>query len=106
MHDRAAHQLRGHRRARQRRQHARPETETVCDLQQRQRDEPDPAGELSITTWDIFFPAGTEVDTGDAVIVGSYVYELLGDPWDANQGSAAVNHVAATVRRTAEVVVS
>ena len=31
------------------------------------------------------------------MIVGSYVYELLGDPWDANQGSAAVNHVAATV---------
>ena len=82
------------------------ETETVCDLQQRQRDEPETAGEFGISVWDIFFPAGTEIDTGDAVIVGSYVYELLGDPWDANQGSAAVNHVAATVRRTAEVVVS
>lgn len=82
------------------------ETETVCDLQQRQRDEPETAGELSVTTWDIFFPAGTEIDTGDSVIVGGYVYEMLGDPWDANQGSAAVNHVAATVRRTEEVVVS
>lgn len=77
------------------------QVQTVCSLQQSSRDEPGAAGELSITDWDLFLPAGTSLDTGDAVLVGGVKYEVVGAPWNATEGSAAVNHMAASVRRTA-----
>jgi N-methylhydantoinase B/oxoprolinase/acetone carboxylase alpha subunit len=83
------------------------EFETVCEIQQLSRDEPAAEGELGVSTWVVFFPVDTEVDTSDAVIVdGQGTFELVGDPWNATQGSASVNHVAATARKTedAEVV--
>jgi hypothetical protein len=77
------------------------ESETVCELQQLSRAEPAAEGELGVSTWVVFFPVNTEVDTSDAVVVeGQGTFELVGDPWNANQGSAAVNHVAATARKT------
>lgn len=76
-------------------------TQTVCSLQQIRREEPGDAGELSITLWDLFLPTGTAIDTSDAVIVGGDVYEVVGDPWDATEGSARMHHVEATVRKTA-----
>lgn len=77
------------------------EFETVCELQQLRRDEPAAEGELGVSTWIIFFPVNTEVDTSDAVVVaGQGTFELVGDPWNANQGSAAVNHVTSTARKT------
>lgn len=75
--------------------------ETVCSLQQRQRDEPGDAGELSVTLWTLFLPTGTALATDDAVVVRGEIFELVGEPWDALEGSAAVHHVEATVRRTA-----
>jgi hypothetical protein len=76
-------------------------TEVLCEIQQRQRSEDDDAGELSDTLWTLFLPHGTDLDTSDAVIVGGLVYEVMGDPWDAVQGSPDMWHVEATVRRTA-----
>jgi hypothetical protein len=74
----------------------------VGELQQRRRDEPNDAGELSAATWDLFLPAGTDVRTGDAVVVDGSVYEVMGDPWDArNPRTGAASHVEATVTRTA-----
>ncbi len=77
------------------------EVETTCAFQQRHRDEPAGAGETSTTEWNLFLPYGTEINTGDAVRVKGRVYELLGDPWDADEGSRALWHVAATCRRVA-----
>ncbi len=77
--------------------------DTVCDLQQRQRDEPETGGEFSVTVWDLFLPVDTPIDTSDVVIVGDAEYEVTGDPWNANQGSAAVNHTAATLRKTGNI---
>jgi hypothetical protein len=65
------------------------------------RREPGEEGELSITDWIAFFPSGTVIDTSDQVSEASLgTFEVIGDPWDANSGSAAVNHVEANLRKT------
>lgn len=75
---------------------------TVGELQQVQRDEPSGAGELSVTRWLLFLPAGTELRTGDSVEVDGASYELTGDPWSVrNPRTQAVSHVEASVIRTA-----
>jgi hypothetical protein len=73
--------------------------DTFCDLQQVGRDEPITQGENSITTWSLYMPVDTALDTTDAVVVGGKTYELTGDPWVADTGSNAVNHIEATVVR-------
>lgn len=74
---------------------------TVCEIQQRSRRETGDEGEVSDTFWSAYFPAGTVLNTGDAVIVdGLGQFELVGDPWHADTGSFGVAHVEATVRRT------
>lgn len=76
--------------------------ETVGELQQVRRDEPGDAGETSDTRWLLVLPAGTVVNTGDAVIADSEVYEVVGQPWPArNPRTGVVSHVEATLRRTA-----
>lgn len=70
--------------------------DSFCDLQQTSRTEPPLSGETSITTWNIYLPVDTVIDTGDAVVVNNKVYELIGDPWNADSGSNMVNHVEAT----------
>lgn len=78
--------------------------ETVCELQQKQRSEPEDQGELSDTTWLLILPAGTAIDTGDAVTMTDTgeEFEMVGDPWPArNPRTRAESHVEATVRRTA-----
>lgn len=78
------------------------ETEVLCELQQRRRDEPENQAELSDTLWSLFLPAGTELDTGDAIVVDGDEYALVGAPWDArNPRTQQVSHIEATVRRTA-----
>jgi hypothetical protein len=78
------------------------ELDTVCELQQQDRDEPAAAGELSDTVWLLYLPPGTELDTGDAVDVDGYGrFELVGDPWAVrNPRTGVASHVEATVRRT------
>lgn len=78
------------------------ETVTVCELQQRQRDEGDQQGELSDTHWNLYLPAGVVIGTADTVLVDGQAYELVGDPWPAwDRVVQRVDHVEATVRRTA-----
>jgi hypothetical protein len=80
--------------------------ETVCELQQRQRDEPGEMGETSATDWRLYLPAGTDIDTSDTVIVNDQIFEVVGDPWQArNPRTRQQSHVEATVRRTGEAMV-
>lgn len=75
--------------------------QTVGELQQTQRAEPAAEGELSVTTWLLVLPAGTAVDTGDAVVAGGQTFEVVGDPWPArNPRTRLASHVECTVRRT------
>lgn len=75
--------------------------DTVCEIQQAQRTEPAGEGELSVTTWNVFLPSDVVAHNGDALVLddGSE-YELVGEPWRADSGSAAVHHVEATAKLT------
>lgn len=74
------------------------EVETTCELQQIQRDEPQTAGELSVTHWLlILWDTSIDLDTASVVEVESVRYEMVGDPWVADSGSAAVHHIEATL---------
>lgn len=83
------------------------ETETVVrgELQQQARRadaEPEDQGEFSDTTWKLFLPAGTEIDTGDLVVVDGRRFEMFGAPWSVhNPRTRSVSHVEANVRATA-----
>lgn len=70
-----------------------------CEIQQLRRSEPGEAGEFSVTEWVGFFPTGTVIDTGDALVVDGSTYEVVGDPWDADSGTAAVHHVEASLKK-------
>lgn len=75
--------------------------QTTCSLQQRERSEDATAGELSETLWDLFLPTGTAIDTSDGVVIGNAVYEVVGQPWNATEGTTSVHHVEATLKRVA-----
>lgn len=76
-------------------------TTVLGELQQVRRDEPGDQGELSDTHWLLILPAGTSIDTGDAVICDGEIYEVVGDPWPArNPRTGAQSHIEATLRRT------
>lgn len=79
-----------------------PDPEDIlCEIQQRSRTEPGDDGELSDTEWVAFFFPDAEVSGNDVLIVDGQRFELVGEPWLANSGSAAMHHVEATLRRTA-----
>lgn len=75
--------------------------ETVCEVQQRTRDE-DGEGEPGRADWLGIFPAGTDLDGGDSVTVeGLGRFELDGDPWPArNPRTQVESHVEASLRRS------
>lgn len=77
--------------------------QTVCEIQQRSRDEQDDQGETSDTLWLLVLPAGTAIDTSDKVSVpGMGEFEMVGAPWPArNPRTQQESHVEATLRRTA-----
>jgi hypothetical protein len=81
------------------------ETEEIAvsgELQQIRREEPAGAGELSVTEWNLFLPAGTEIDTSDRVRdeVDGLTYHMAGDPWHVrNARTGQASHLQATVRR-------
>lgn len=78
------------------------EVATVCEIQQRQRDEGDLQGELSDTRWLLVLAAGEVVGSADTVEVGGETFELVGDPWPVwDRVVGAVDHIEATVRLTA-----
>jgi hypothetical protein len=80
------------------------EVATVCEVQKAQRadEEPDDGGEVSDTRWTGFFPAGTELNTGDAVRVeGIGTLELVGDPWVVrNPRTQSFSHLEVPLRIT------
>lgn len=78
-------------------------TQTVCDIQQRQRDEPGDQGEVSVTGWLLILPPSTTLRTGDSVVIdGGHEYEVVGDPWPAYSPlTRTEHHVEASVSRVA-----
>lgn len=75
--------------------------DTVCEIQQAVRTEPMDAGNLSLTSWMVYMPVDTELDSSDALLIdGMGEFEVIGQPWRADTGSPAVHHLEATVRRT------
>ncbi len=77
------------------------EVEVRCALQQRRATETEDGGEISDTTWVLFLPIGTLIDTGDAIEVEGRRYEVTGEPWEAREGSRSMWHIEAEVQRTA-----
>jgi hypothetical protein len=77
------------------------EEEVRCALQQKRRTEEEDGGEISDTLWDLYLPFGTEIDTGDSIVVDDRRYEVVGEPWSAQEGSRSMWHLEATVQRTA-----
>lgn len=85
------------------------EVETTCAFQQRDREEPGGEGETSVTEWNLFLAWETTtlvqeavsrpLNTGDAARVKGRTYEVVGDPEELDEGSRALWHVAATVKR-------
>lgn len=76
--------------------------EAVCELQQRQRDEPASTGQVSEEQWIAFFPAGTALDAGDGLLVDGERYEVLGDPWQTrNPRTKQWGQLEATLSRAA-----
>lgn len=77
------------------------ELETVCELQQRSREEPAAEGELSRTDWDVFLLPGFMVHAGDRMLVDGELYEFIGDAWEARSPvRGQLGHIEATARRS------
>lgn len=52
--------------------------------------------------FDVFFPVGTDVTSGDALILDGVEYEIDGEPWVArNPSTGVLSHVEAQVVRVA-----
>ena len=76
-------------------------TETVCELQQRQRSEDDGHNELSESSYLLVLNVGTVITARDAVVVNDERYELDGEVADVwNPLTQQVSHIEATVVRT------
>lgn len=59
-------------------------------------------GEVSDTRWNGCLPIGTDLNTGDALRnEGGEVFEMVGDPWNAEEGSPEMWHVEVSLRRVA-----
>lgn len=77
------------------------EVETLCAIQQRSSNEPEDQGELSDSTWLGFFFIAEELDTSDAVSTADGTYEVVGQPWRAEEGTEEMWHIEARLRETA-----
>lgn len=78
---------------------------TVCEFQKQTRsgDQEDTGrNQLAESRWNVFFPAGTEVDSGDSLVVDGTEYEVDGEPWDVrNPLTGQMSHVEVQVKRVA-----
>jgi hypothetical protein len=77
------------------------EEEVRCAFQQKHRAEHEDGGEISDTLWTLYLPFGTEIDMGDSIVVEGRRYEVVGEPWSAQEGSRSMWHLEASVQRTA-----
>ena len=74
------------------------DTVTVCELQQKQRDET--PGQVSGSSWLLILPAGTTIAPGDTVTVDLEEVEVQGEPGEArNPRTQVVSHIEATLAR-------
>lgn len=80
----------------------------VCEIQQRQREEPVEGGpNISATEWIAFFLPDEDVRTGDAVSVDDAEYEVIGEPWHArNPRTGSTSHIEATLSLVEGIYVS
>jgi hypothetical protein len=77
---------------------------TVCEIQMftGQATEPSGHNEMSRTKWSLFLPVGTDIDSGDSVIVDGKKYELDGDAWAVRDPlTGRMSHVEASLILTA-----
>lgn len=79
------------------------DVETVCELQQVETDEPDLAGEFAKSTWNLFLPVGTAIDTTDQVIIDGFIYEITGEPEAQGATNNRWGFVEAELVRTGKV---
>lgn len=73
---------------------------TVCELQQRQRDEEDE--QVTEGSYLLVVPVGTVIGAADSVSVDGVEYQVSGQPWEVrNPRTETVSHIEATVMRVA-----
>lgn len=80
------------------------EIETKCALQPHGRErssEHEGAGEVSDTFWLLLLPWGTDIGTSSMIRVDDREYEVVGEAWNAQEGTRTMWHVEASVRRRA-----
>ena len=62
----------------------------------------DDGGQVSVSEWTVYLPAGTAVSAGDRVEVDGDTFLVVEDPYQAwNQRKAAVSHLELRVRKGA-----
>ena len=78
---------------------------TVCEFQKQRGlgDQEDASrNELAESKWNVFFPSGTDVASGDSVIVDGIEYEGDGEAWPVrNPLTGQMSHVEVQVKRVA-----
>lgn len=76
------------------------ETTTVVNGYIEQRGSSESA-DVTETTHFVMFPANTEIDAGDAVVVAGETFEIVGEPWVVNNPrTGVVSHVQADAKKT------
>lgn len=80
-------------------------TTTVCELQQVPRRSDAESGahdDLSDTQWQLFLPAGTQINTDDKVTADGQAFEVSGAPWPVRDPETqTVSHIEVNLRRVA-----
>ena len=75
-------------------------TDSVCEAQQSARVEDTTTGDTQTTTWRVWLPSDAVVTGSDRLVIDSYIYELIGDPWPARDlRSGQVVYNECTARR-------
>lgn len=75
------------------------DVQTVCELQQRTRDEIGEQSEVSTSDWMAFFLPTEVVGREDRLIVDGETYEMVGGPWPVTHPpTGRVSHIEASVR--------
>ncbi len=77
------------------------EVETWCALQQFRGEEHEQSGEVSDTLWNLYLPYGTAIGSSASIKVEGREYEVVGESWNACEGSRSMWHVEALCRRRA-----
>jgi len=77
------------------------EVETRCALQQFRGEEHEEGGSVSDTLWNLYLPYGTVVGSSASIKVDDREYEVVGEVWEAKEGTRTMWHIEGLVRRRA-----